>query len=338
MISELKVMNEFPASHVHDIAFSSISKKMGDVFFLQIGAADGKKFDPIHPFIRRYGWKGVLVEPLKDVFNDLKKNYAGQEGLSYENVAITEENGSRAISRIPLSQIGKAGVPEWAYGASTLLPEKTRFSSENSPAALYKALTDAAVEEKVECMSLNTLLTKHNVERIDVLQIDTEGYDVKILRQLDFSVHKPTLINMEWQWLLAEERQEVVLLLRSNGYALYNCSPDLFAVKGGIEQLKVTPDHPQADSSPRFFPGILSIVRRNQIHPDGTFDSSQPPGLLAVRYRGSNTEIYGEPLLNDFIEKIDGKTDYQAIAETIGCSTDEALQLGAMLQAQYILE
>jgi hypothetical protein len=34
------------------------------VRFIQIGANDGIKNDPVHAFIKKYYWTGILVEPI----------------------------------------------------------------------------------------------------------------------------------------------------------------------------------------------------------------------------------------------------------------------------------
>jgi len=191
-------MSYTQSNHVHDIAFSGISRRQGNVFFVQIGAADGKRADPISPFVKRYGWKGILVEPLPDLFELLQKNYGNRDGLIFENIAITERDEVRKLTRIPVERIGTRGVPGWAFGASSLVPDKTRFTAQNSPAELHQALTSAAVEVSVNCISLQALLDRHSVDAFDVLQLDTEGYDANILRQLDFERYRPALINMEW--------------------------------------------------------------------------------------------------------------------------------------------
>ena len=54
------------------------NKKHKDFFFVQIGANDGFKADPIYLYVRKYGWKGILVEPVSYIFEKLKENYKVQ--------------------------------------------------------------------------------------------------------------------------------------------------------------------------------------------------------------------------------------------------------------------
>src|SRR5437773_4508030 len=54
--------------------------------FVQIGASDGVRSDPIHQYVTKYHWRGVLVEPQRDVFRSLCANYSAETQLRFENV------------------------------------------------------------------------------------------------------------------------------------------------------------------------------------------------------------------------------------------------------------
>ena len=324
--------------HVHDIAFSGVSRLKGDVFFVQIGAADGRRFDPIYYFVRRYGWRGVLVEPLPDIFEMLRANYEGHEGLVFENAAVTEKEETRTISRIPLDKVGSSGVPGWAMGASTLTPEKTRFASENSPEPLHDALSSAVVTEQVNCTSLAALFDRHGVGQLDVLQLDTEGYDANILRQLDFSRYRPSLINMEWQWLTDGEKQEVSSLLGDQGYSLYSCEADLLATQGSIEDFMVAPPPPDVSARPRFFPGIRGFTSKT---PVSSLSGAADPFPAQVEFSRSRQTIFsirGHPDLLPFLSLIDGERSYGEIALMLRRPEGMLLAWGRELQSLFVLE
>lgn len=327
-----------PSPHPHDVAFSGLSRLQDAVFFLQIGAADGRRFDPIHHFVKRYGWRGVLVEPLADIFEMLKTNYAGQEGLAFENAAITESDGTRPISRVPMEKVGEGDVPGWAFGASTLVPEKTRFARKNSPAQLHAALSSAAVTEQVRCLSLASLLEKHAVGRIDVLQLDTEGYDARILRQLDLACYRPTIINMEWQWLDEAERKEVGERLRGEGYSLYGCEADLLATSKPLQEFAVLPPVPTTDSVPRPFPGVKGYSVEAEADEAVSVASSQAKRIVFRRARGTRVSIPAQPGLPAFLSLMDGVRSYGEMAAAMQCPVQTLLNRGRQLQSLYVLE
>jgi FkbM family methyltransferase len=330
-------MQEIPR-HVHDIAFSGISRQQKEVFFLQIGAADGKRLDPIHSFVQRYRWKGILVEPLADLFALLKDTYRDRDDLIFENVAITENDETRQISRVPLKDVGREGVPEWAFAASTLVPEKTRFSADNSPPSLHNALNSAVVKEEIQCLSLASLIARHGVERIDILQIDAEGYDARILKQLDLSVFKPTIINMEWHWLADSEKSEISGHLKRHGYSMYECHMDMLATAVPIEKLVIDAAAPSPASIPKYFPGIAGLICQTDVVDEEGACAEQPSFYAVVRDRQMTSPVSVGQGMYNFLAKIDGHRSYATIAEIIGIEEEQLMNWAQELKALYILD
>lgn len=199
-----------------------LHQRKKDVFFVQVGAMDGKTFDPIYEFVQKYGWRGILVEPLHDHFAMLKKNYAGCEGLIFENVAITEESGTRKINRIPTQVVNDNQLPSWGLGAGSFYTDRNALAWEN--------VSPHVVQEEVVCMTMPELLEKHNVQEIDVLQIDAEGYDYHIMRQLDFKKFRPYIINLEIVNLPRAEQTACKRLLDEYDYLHIKAGYNLLAV------------------------------------------------------------------------------------------------------------
>ena len=173
-----------------------------DIFFCEIGAFDGKRFDDLYSYIQKYKWKGILVEPLRDAFKELRKNYANIKGLKYENSAITEFNGTKNIKRVINRKENK--LPSWLDGSSSFF--------DNKHTKKYNF-----VEEKVNCITFKTLIKKYNISRIDVLQIDTEGYDLIIFKQI-IPHFLPYFIKIEYIHLNKNDRKILKDILKENGY------------------------------------------------------------------------------------------------------------------------
>lgn len=70
------------------------------------------------------------------------------------------------------------------------------------------------VETSVPCMSLRSLLEQHDVQRVDLLAIDAEGFDWQILKQLDLSVYRPRAILFEVVHLSDVAKAEALAFLR----------------------------------------------------------------------------------------------------------------------------
>ena len=80
-------------------------------------------------------------------------------------------------------------------------------------------------------LTMRLLLEAHGSPMVDVLQIDAEGFDYKILRQWDFSASTPSIVNLEHARLAAEEKSLAVELLLSQGYVLYRRGLDVTAFR-----------------------------------------------------------------------------------------------------------
>jgi FkbM family methyltransferase len=187
------------------------------VYFLQVGAMDGQSYDPIYPFVRAYGWNGVLVEPLPDMIERLRANYEGSEGLVFENVAITEQVETKKLYRVTLENIVKHKLPDWLKGMSTFSDTKLKD---------YKKYVTI---QPVSCMPLMDLIERNMMPRIDVFQIDTEGYDYKVFKQLDFTAYRPSIINLEVINLQPAEIEAIQSTLDEQGYVYYRYEFDLIA-------------------------------------------------------------------------------------------------------------
>lgn len=192
------------------------NKKKGKLKFLQIGAMDGVSHDDLHPYIMCFDWRGVLVEPLADMFDKLISNYEGKLGLEFECSAITEVDGETEIYRVPP---GTENAPEWADGCSTLVPETH-----------IDYLNPMRVSEKIKTMSMKTLVNKYSLQDVDFVQIDTEGYDFKIFMQME-GLLNPELIKVEIAHITYTNAVYMRYLLEQRGYKVFIDNYDLIAYR-----------------------------------------------------------------------------------------------------------
>ena len=191
----------------------ALAKRQKNVFVLQVGANDGVSSDPIHPFVKNYKWQGLLLEPLPDIFEKLQRNYQNRAGVVLCNAALSDGDGSMTFYRI------KPGpdIPEWCNGVGsfsreTILSHKDRFPS----------IENHLVEQTVQALSFSAIVEKHDIKRIDVVMIDTEGYDYEVLKQIDFQRFRPSLVIYEQIHLNATVKKASIELLNKAGYAVHN--------------------------------------------------------------------------------------------------------------------
>ena len=185
--------------------------------FVVIGAMDGISFDEFHSHVRTYRWSGLLVEPIPEQFRRLVSNYTAigcSPDNRYENSAIAEHDGTIQMLTIRQEAVDGGKVHECFGGMSAIYPPRNGLGSEADAETVrrYGELIE------VPCVTLQTLLERHCVETFDMLCIDAEGWDFKILRQLDFSRWRPKLIRIEYINLSQEEKSAVIELLDQHQY------------------------------------------------------------------------------------------------------------------------
>jgi len=196
-----------------DRLIREISTRTDDFFVVQIGACDGLLADPIHRWIQSFKWRGILVEPQRVEFEKLTNTYKqDQDRLVFENVAICDRDGTCTLYRMK----DDARSEEWERGFASLLP---RFAS------------DRFIADTVPCITFDTLLHRHQVTRVDLLQIDTEGYDFEILKLVDLNKVRPVLIRYEHRHLMPGDKHACRRYLERHGYTILEMEFDSGCVR-----------------------------------------------------------------------------------------------------------
>jgi FkbM family methyltransferase len=193
--------------------------------FVQIGANDGRGSDPMHLMVKQFGWKGLCVEPLAAPFEHLKRNYAEFPGVKPVRVAIFEEPGYKTMYTVDASQVkGATGSYPSAYSS---FYKEMLYEVEH----LVPGVRDKIIEEQVECVPYAKLLADNGITKVDIVQIDAEGYDAEIVKMIDFEKNPPKYLNFEHYNLSPEAITEVQQLLCKHGYSLCMSRTDTAAVK-----------------------------------------------------------------------------------------------------------
>jgi FkbM family methyltransferase len=194
-----------------DIALALRTSLAEDFYFVQIGAYDGRLFDPIFPWVKAYGWHGLLIEPQPRHFDELIANYRGVDGLEFRQVAVSVHNETRPFYTVTEGP----GIPAGA-GMLASFDKSTLLSHRGSTPELASHIRS----EDIECVAINDLLDSIKASHIDLLQIDVEGYDHELIRALDLERFLPSLIHFEHRHLTRTQHDDCVQRLIAHGYAI----------------------------------------------------------------------------------------------------------------------
>jgi FkbM family methyltransferase len=191
--------------------------------FVQIGSNDGKKNDPFYSYIRKNNWKGILVEPDPANFKKLLNNYRQADGLIFENIGIGPEAGDMLFYR--LNNITEQ-EPGW-YDQIGSFDRGTFIKNISYGKELDKRITTGLLP----VITFDELLKKNKFRNIDLLHTDTEGFDYKILRSINFAEHNIRLVFFEGEWMTQFELKEIIQYLKKFNYRIFQCGIDYAAVK-----------------------------------------------------------------------------------------------------------
>ena len=148
-------------------------KKKG--LFFEAGATDGRKHSNTYLLEKKYGWSGILVEPIKSQFILLRKNRKNNKNFFY-NCAIGSKNKKQVMfyENITDSQLSSKII----YNKSHLV-KKTYVVQKN----------------------INSIFKKKNLSlkqnNIDFFSLDINGTDLEVLEIFDFKKFSPKVFCIE---------------------------------------------------------------------------------------------------------------------------------------------
>jgi FkbM family methyltransferase len=159
--------------------------------FVQVGSNDGTHLDPLHEEIVARKWTGVMIEPVPYLFDRLRRSYSAVEGIRFLNAAISDHNGTQRLYYLPEDPDN-----------STLPPWYDTLASFRKDVILRHQKEIPDIEERlaileVPCITFETLCRDQEIESVDLIHIDTEGYDFEIIKSIDFGLLRPKIVIFE---------------------------------------------------------------------------------------------------------------------------------------------
>lgn len=193
----------------------NIFKNRKDGTFVDIGAYDGVESSNTLFFEETLGWKGVCIEPLPHIFHKLKAN---RENSICINKCVSDSKRKETFMHVnpkicPPSKRDKSRTSNYEKMSGLI----SSYSSKhldiiNSVISNYGGNKN---NFEVECISPNEVLSMTNCKNIDLLSIDTEGSEFKILNAIDFEKYSIEVIIVE---VLDDIYNDILRLLNNVGY------------------------------------------------------------------------------------------------------------------------
>lgn len=188
---------------------------------VQVGANDGITNDPVRKIIIDFAIPSLLIEPQPAIFKKLRTSYSGLHHVSFENCAIDLEGGYKKLYYVE----PRPGYPAWATGIASF--DKTTLLKHRR---VLEGLEENLKEIDVPTYTFQQVFKTKGIGDVLLLQVDTEGYDFELIRQITSQGVLPRLIQYEHKHLSFSDQSECRTMLSRLGYSFLTKPEDTIAI------------------------------------------------------------------------------------------------------------
>jgi len=153
-----------------------INQKLNDGVVFEIGGHDGGWLSVSKFFEKQLGFKAILVEPIKDLYETSKQK---RPNATHFNYAVNKEKGKLNILKPNDDNIQEIS------------------SLESNCNNEWKNTWGLSKTEVVECVHMSDITTEAKLKYIDLLIIDVEGHEYDVLETFDWDNVEVGVISIE---------------------------------------------------------------------------------------------------------------------------------------------
>ena len=207
------------------IKFLISKKKINNI--IQIGANDGKSDDFIRSSIN-IDTNLLLVEPIKSAFDQLEKNYSGYKNVKFINKAIDVVTGKKNIFSVNPKYYDFYEKKYKSKDVSWL----TVLASFHKEHLEYHGVKSNHIQStEIDCINFKELIEQYDFQKLDLLVVDTEGYDDVLITNFIQNTDIRPIIILEWIHIKKNKAEEIIELLKSNNYKFLKLNKDLICIQ-----------------------------------------------------------------------------------------------------------
>ena len=162
--------------------------------------------------------KVLLVEPVPHNVVGIKKNLNNLEGITIEQVALSDKNETRNFYFVKNTSIHKL-KKHWSSGIGSF--NKQHLLDHKSKR--FKIEEEDIDKISIETIRFKDLVDKYNINQIDKLLVDVEGSEFAILNDIDLSSINIKKIIFEYKHFdgyqtTGKKLEEILKKFEENGY------------------------------------------------------------------------------------------------------------------------
>jgi FkbM family methyltransferase len=211
----------------YQFALIALFSTMDRLKVVQVGANDGVINDPLFPVMSQFPDRTdiILIEPQKVLLEPLRTNYSFHPNPIIHNGAIGPAGNLRlyGVRREFWKNVTASyarGWPDYRAPTGIVSTDREKVASWAERYLDIDVPVEYAIETSdVDSLPLTAVLDKYSwAHNIDVLQIDAEGFDDKVIYQSSVEHTQPKLISFEAKFITGARYDELVAYLGTHGY------------------------------------------------------------------------------------------------------------------------
>ncbi|TAN38414.1 MAG: FkbM family methyltransferase [Verrucomicrobia bacterium] len=168
-----------------DIKLEPYLRRRGG-FFIEAGANNGISYSNTLYFEKYLGWHGLLIEAVPSLSEDCQKN---RPRCLVEHCALVAAEYPQHTIEIQYCNL--MSIVPGALGDA----EEERKHIQDGLQFLKSH--EKVYTTRVPAQTLSAIIDKHQIEHIDLLSLDVEGYEAQALKGIDFDRHRPEFMLIE---------------------------------------------------------------------------------------------------------------------------------------------
>lgn len=169
-------------------------------FFVEVGAHDGLS-QTNSLYFENVGWSGLLIEPIPELYRRCTENRPASRTVNFCCTSLDDPRSEITMVFAGLMSVVHGHLDSRAEDAWITRGEELQTLQR------YNVVVPAA--------PLTKILASEHVEQVDLLIIDVEGYEIPLLKGIDYSAARPRRIVCEDAY-----KDEVSEFLLSRGYQM----------------------------------------------------------------------------------------------------------------------
>lgn len=186
-------------------------KEKDKIIILDVGAHKGETIEDVKAIFKK-NIEIYSFEPTRSLYLALQEKYRNDNNIHIYNLALGKDNSNKILYKSdfsPTNSLNKPNISEYKkYGFA--VADKLQNQQ----------------EEEISVMKLYDWIEENRIESIDILKIDTQGYELNVLKGLENKIDIVSLIITELQfrdfYFNSDKFYMIFEYLYSKGFILYD--------------------------------------------------------------------------------------------------------------------